>query len=98
MIPMPFAAKVTALSYGYGLSSHFVHVDFESIGLVWDRASRDENERKLLHDAHISRIFSDMVTMALARAWILNKNGNGNTNEYEKIVILFNGLIKKIHE
>jgi len=87
---MPFADKITALAYGYGLSSHFVHADFEAVGLVWDRASREVNEQELLHDAHVSRFMGDMVTMALSRAWILNKIGDGDIEKKKKLEISFN--------
>jgi hypothetical protein len=93
---MPFVDKITALAYGYGLSSHFVHADFEAIGLIWDRINREEKEQELLHNAHKSRFMGDMLTMALARAWILNKNGEGDIEEYKKLAISFNELMKKI--
>jgi hypothetical protein len=94
---LPFAEQITALAYDYGLSSHFVHADFEAIGLIWDRVSRGETEQALLVSAHKSKFMGDMLMMSLVRAWILNQSGNGDKNEYKQLALSSNLLTKKIH-
>lgn len=95
---IPFMDKISALAYGYGLSSHFVHADFEALGLIWDRLNREDEERHLVQNAHKSRFLGDTMTMALVRAWILVQIGNGEPDEYKKLAITFNTIMGKILE
>src|SRR5687767_9794352 len=41
-----------ALAYGYAMSSHHVHKDGDSTGLIWDRESREEPRKSTLILAH----------------------------------------------
>lgn len=92
----PFADKITALTCGYGLSSHFVHADYVALGIAWERADRQLDEQKLLHDAHASRIMGDMISLTRVRVWTLNKNGDGDFEEYATFEKSFNKLMKKV--
>ena len=49
--------------HGYGISSHFIHADQTAMDLIWDRATREPQERALLERAHFARLATEPVSI-----------------------------------
>ncbi|WP_027911870.1 DUF5677 domain-containing protein [Pseudomonas sp. URIL14HWK12:I7] len=49
--------------HGYGISSHFIHSDQTAMDLIWDRATREPQERALLERAHFARLATEPVSL-----------------------------------
>lgn len=49
----------------YGMASHLAHADHAAMDLLLDRALRSEDELMILQSAYISRITSDIISLAL---------------------------------
>ncbi len=58
---------LAGLMYSYGISSHLIHQDGDSIGLRWDRQQRDPVRKAAVELAHGARELGDLLTMALLR-------------------------------
>ena len=92
---LPFSDQITAMAYGYGLSSHFVHADSEAIGLIWDRAHREQDEQVAVTMANKGRFVSDLTAMTLLRTWTLVQAGDGDVKRIERLIDLCNNLNEK---
>ncbi|MBR8387650.1 hypothetical protein KDX26_35195 [Burkholderia cenocepacia] len=55
------------LAHGYSMSSHLVHKDADSIGMIWERSTRDEVRRTAVSLGHSARVVSDACAFAQLR-------------------------------
>ncbi len=55
------------LAHGYSMSSHLIHKDADSIGMIWERATRAEARRTAASLGHSARVVSDACTFAKLR-------------------------------
>lgn len=55
------------LAHGYTMSSHLIHKDADSIGMIWERSTRDEARRTAVSLGHSARVVSDACTFAKLR-------------------------------
>jgi hypothetical protein len=56
------------LGYNYGMQSHLVHQDGDGVGMLWERARREDERRDSIEMAHGGRVISDLCTFAFVRA------------------------------
>jgi hypothetical protein len=52
-----------SLLHSYSISSHLVHADQTAMTLMFDRATRDDNEREMLEQAHFCRLATEQTTL-----------------------------------
>jgi hypothetical protein len=71
------------LAHGYSMSSHLIHKDADSIGMIWERSTRDEARRTAVSLGHSARVVSDACTFAKLRLLSLLRA----CNEPKKVVI-----------
>lgn len=55
------------LAHGYSMSSHLIHKDADSVGMIWERSTRDEARRIAVSLGHSARVVSDACTFAKLR-------------------------------
>ncbi len=55
------------LAHGYSMSSHLIHKDADSIGMIWERSTRDEARRTAVTLGHSARVVSDACAFAKLR-------------------------------
>lgn len=60
--------EVLCLNRNFTMSSHLIHADETALGVIQDRKSRNNEDKLLSHNSHISRLYSDSTTLYL---WIL---------------------------
>lgn len=63
----PGLRHLAHLAHGYSMSSHLIHKDADSIGMIWDRSTRDEKRRAAVTLGHSARVVSDACTFAKLR-------------------------------
>lgn len=63
----PGLRHLAHLSHGYSMSSHLVHKDADSIGMIWERSTREEARRTAVSLGHSARVVSDACTFAKLR-------------------------------
>lgn len=56
------------LGYNYGMQSHVVHQDGDGVGMLWERACREDDRRDSVEIAHGGRVISDLCTFGFLRA------------------------------
>jgi hypothetical protein len=59
------------------MASHLIHADGSAMDLMYDRAARDTEERKIVKAGQISRIMSDQVSIAWLCAEALRRHFHG---------------------
>lgn len=74
-----------SLLHSYGISSHLIHADQTAMDLMYDRASRDEEERVLLERAHFARLASGQTELFFL-CWRAMEHATGSTKKHESIV------------
>ncbi|MBN3804977.1 hypothetical protein GXB81_18245 [Paraburkholderia sp. Ac-20336] len=55
------------LAHGYSMSSHLIHKDADSIGMIWERSTRDEARQTAASLGHSARVISDACAFARLR-------------------------------
>lgn len=55
------------LAHGYAMSSHLIHKDADSIGMIWERSTRDTIRQAAVTLGHSARVVSDACTFAKLR-------------------------------
>jgi hypothetical protein len=63
----PGLRRLVHLAHGYSMSSHLIHKDADSIGMIWERATRDAARRRAVTLGHSARVVSDACTFAKLR-------------------------------
>ena len=63
----PGLRHLAHLAHGYSMSSHLIHKDADSIGMIWERATRDEARRRAVTLGHSARVVSDACAFAKLR-------------------------------
>lgn len=63
----PGLRQLAHLAHGYSMSSHLVHKDADSIGMIWERSTRNEARRTAVGLGHSARVISDACTFAKLR-------------------------------
>lgn len=67
----PGVRLLAHLAYGYGNSSNLLHKDGDGVGMVWERSTRNAEQRVALKLGHAARIVSDVCTFAKLRLFSL---------------------------
>ena len=67
-----------SLLHIYGMASHRAHADRAAMDLMTDRAMRPSEERLILENAHLSRIFLDQVSLCWFCADALRSHFGGS--------------------
>ncbi|HDR9192149.1 hypothetical protein [Burkholderia vietnamiensis] len=66
-IEEPGLRHIGHLAHGYSMSSHLIHKDADSIGMIWERSTRDEARRTAASLGHSARVVSDACSFAKLR-------------------------------
>lgn len=64
---VPGGHAFRTLAHGYGMSSHLLHQDGDSVAIRWERAQRSEERERTLEATHAFRVLSDILSMAVYR-------------------------------
>jgi hypothetical protein len=67
------------------MASHLIHADGSAMNLMYDRATRDPEERKIVEAGQISRIMSDQVSIAWLCAEALRRHFRGEFSSDAKL-------------
>jgi hypothetical protein len=59
--------NLNALLYGYGMSSHALHLDWTGVSMIWERQTRSTQRIDAIDLAHGGRIVSDLLATSLLR-------------------------------
>lgn len=84
------------LAYGYGMNSHHIHKDGDSVGMIWDRCTREPKRQNAVKLAHIARSFSDVCTLADIRSLILMEYCNVDRGFIEELKVSYKELFDDI--
>ena len=77
--------SLLGFGYIYGMNSHFIHKDGDSINLYLDRFFRNEERQLSIELAHSVREFSDLISMAALRTKVLLSLYNHNSDSIKLI-------------
>ncbi|AXP04825.1 hypothetical protein DZG01_18350 [Pseudomonas fluorescens] len=85
--------------HGYGISSHFIHADQTAMDLIWDRATREPQERALLENAHFARLATEPVSILFLcwRAMVYATGIDSSRKDIVQNVLALNGQADIYH-
>lgn len=86
----------------FTLSSHFVHKDYTSIGIIMDRFGRNNERQESIEMTHTANMISDMLNMLFLLSFIVSRELKKDrakeiTNVYNKHYDFFN-LVKEYYK
>jgi hypothetical protein len=61
------------LLHVYGMASHLTHADSKALDLMVDRATRAPAERRIIEEAHVARILTDITELGHICAVVLSR-------------------------
>ncbi|SCZ09790.1 MULTISPECIES: DUF5677 domain-containing protein [unclassified Pseudomonas] len=85
--------------HGYGISSHFIHADQTAMDLIWDRATREPQERALLENAHFAGLATEPVSILFLcwRAMVYATGIDSSRKDIVQNVLALNGQADIYH-
>lgn len=89
---------LSAMMYSYGMGSHSVHQDGDSILMMWERERRSEEHLAAVELAHGARGISDVVTFAWLRARAAYKAMNLDTSPIDSVAEKYDSLFDDLHQ
>ncbi len=78
--------------HSYGISSHLIHADESGIGVIIDRDQREEEEKKLMDQAHIHNLLDLTLVSSMLMATGLSISFNSKVKEVHSLVNEFNSM------
>ena len=84
------------LAYNYGMNSHLVHKDGDGVGMIWERATRDDERREAVVNGHIARGISDICSFALFRAYYVFMAGGRDFEVVKTLEKKYDELFKSL--
>ena len=87
-------ASFKHLLFNYGNASHVLHQDSDGVGMIWERARRNEARRDAVELAHGARIVSDLLVMACMRCYATLRLTGSNT----KVAFEFYAAQSDLHQ
>ncbi|WP_233864659.1 hypothetical protein [Paraburkholderia adhaesiva] len=84
------------LAHGYSMSSHLIHKDADSIGMIWERSRRDEARRTAVSLGHSARVVSDTCAYAKLRLFSLLRACSAPTKVLSDIDTRYEGLTEAL--
>ena len=90
--------SLLGIVYSYGLSSHFIHQDADSLKMRNVYMHLKEDDVAILDKAHIARLISNIISLSLMRVEIFIRVNKLNIEDYSGEVNLLLGYCKDLEE